>query len=100
MKISELTPEIIAEYVHIDADDILLEPLKDAAINYACKFTGHTATELDNYEDVTIAVLLKISDFYDQRTSHTDKPVNNPAIESILQLHSNNLLPNMEEDEG
>ena len=99
MKISELTPQIIAEYVHIDPDDLLLTPLKEAAINYAVKYTGHTVTELDAYEDVTIAVLLLISDFYDQRTSHTDKPVNNPAIETILSLHSVNYLPTAEEDE-
>lgn len=99
MKISELTPQTIAEYVHIDSDDLLLTPLKDAAISYAEKYTGHTATELDEYEDVTIAVLLLISDYYDQRTSHTDKGINNPAIESILSLHSNNYLPTTEEEE-
>ena len=99
MKISELTPGIIAEYVHIEADDILLEPCKEAAINYAVSYTGHTEEELDNFEDVTIAVLLKISDFYDQRTEHTDKPVNNPAIETILSMHRVNHLPSIEVEE-
>lgn len=98
MKISELTPEIIAEYVHIEPDDVLLEPLLEASISFAEKFTGHTAEELDEYEDVTIAILLKISDFYDQRTEHTDKPINNPAVETILSMHSTNLLPTVEEE--
>ena len=99
MKISELTPGIIAEYVHIEADDILLAPCKEAAINYAVSYTGHTAEELDEFEDVTIAVLLKISDFYDQRTEHTDKPINNPAVETILSLYSCNLLPREDEED-
>lgn len=99
MKISELTPGIIAEYVHIEDDDILLAPCKEAAISYAVNYTGHTAEELDEFEDVTIAVLLKISDFYDQRTEHTDKPVNNPAIETILSMHRVNHLPSMEVEE-
>ena len=99
MKISELTPEIIAEYVHIDATDTLIDPCLTAAINFACSYTGHTEAELDDYEDVTMAVLLKISDLYDQRTEHTDKPINNPAIETILELHRVNHLPTLEADE-
>lgn len=98
MKISELTPSIIAEYVHIEADDLLLDPCKRAAIDYAVGYTGHTEAELDEYEDVTVAVLLKISDFYDQRTSHTDKPINNPAVETILSMHRINHLPTMEDE--
>ncbi len=99
MKISELTPQIIAEYVHIEADDLLLEPCRKAAVNYAVSYTGHTEAELDEYEDVTIAVLLKISDFYDQRTEHTDKGINNPAVETILSMHRVNHLPSMEVEE-
>ena len=98
MKISELTPEIIAEYVHIESTDALISPCLAAAIGFACSYTGHTEAELDDYEDVTIAILLKISDMYDQRTEHTDKPVNNPAVETILEMHRINLLPTMEEE--
>lgn len=99
MKISELTPKIIAEYVHIEEDDLLLAPCKEAAIKYAVSYTGRTEEDLDAYEDVAIAVLLKISDFYDQRTEHTDKPVNNPAVETILSMHRVNHLPSMEVEE-
>lgn len=99
MKLSELTHEIIAEYVHIEEDDILIDPLLKAAVSYAVSYTGHTVEELDEYEDVAIAVLLKISDLYDQRTEHTDKPVNNPAIETILAMHQSTLLPTVEDEE-
>ena len=93
MALSTLSAATVAEYLHIDATDALINPLISAAQSYCCSYTGHTLEELDEYDDVDIAALIWISDKYDQRTEHTDKPINNPAVETILSLHSCNLLP-------
>lgn len=99
MKVSELTTEIIAEYVHIGADDPLLESCRKAAVDYAAKYTGHTEAELDDYEDITLAVLALISDLYDQRSMTIDKGVVNRTTTGILDLHAINLLPSTESEE-
>lgn len=98
MALSTLSATTVAEYLHIEANDALISPLLAAAKSYCCAYTGHTLAELDEYDDVDMAALIWISDMYDQRTEHTDKPINNPAVETILSLYSCNLLPR--EDEG
>lgn len=99
MALSTLSATTVAEYLHIEADDALISPLLAAAKSYCCAYTGHTLAELDEYDDVDMAALIWISDMYDQRTEHTDKPINNPAVETILSLYSCNLLPKEEEED-
>lgn len=99
MAISTLSAATVAEYLHIDDEDALISPLISAAQSYCVSYTGHTLTELDAYADVDMAALIWISDMYDQRTQHTDKPINNPAVETILSMYSCNLLPVEEESE-
>lgn len=98
MALSTLSATTVAEYLHIEADDALILPLLAAAKSYCCAYTGHTLAELDAYDDVDMAALIWISDMYDQRTQHTDKPINNPAVETILSMYSRNLLPAEEVD--
>ena len=92
-KVSDLNAAAVAEYLNISEDDPLISGILRAAIGYATGYTGLTEEQLDEHEDIYLAVLIKCSDFYDQRTEHTDKPVNNPAVETILSMHSVNLLP-------
>ena len=99
MALSTLSAATVANYLHIEADDALIPSLIAAAKSYCCAYTGHTLTELDAFDDVDMAALIWISDMYDQRTEHTDKPVNNPAVETILSLYSCNLLPSIDDDE-
>ena len=99
MALSTLSAATVAEYLHIETDDALISPLIAAAKSYCCAYTGHTLTELDAFDDVDMAALIWISDMYDQRTEHTDKPINNPAVETILSLYSCNLLPSIDDDE-
>ena len=96
MKVSELTNAIIAEYIHIDEDDTLISPFLAAAKQFAATYTGHTEAELDNYEDITIAVLAIMSDMYDQRSMVVDKDNLNQTAVGILSAHSVNLLPQPE----
>lgn len=99
MAISTLSAATVANYLHIEADDALISPLISAAQSFCCSYTGHTLAELDEFDDVDMAALIWISDMYDQRTEHTDKPINNPAVTTILSMYSCNLLPREEESE-
>ncbi len=93
MALNTLSAATVAEYLHIDVNDTLITPLISAAQKYCCTYTGRTLEELSEYDDVDVAALVWISDAYDQRTQHTDKPVNNPTVESILSMYAVNLLP-------
>ena len=92
MKVSELTDTIIAEYIHIDPNDALLDTVLESAVSEACSYTGLTEAQLDEHEDITIAVLMMAADNYDIRSAHVDKPENNSAVERILSMNSINLL--------
>ncbi len=98
MKVSELTLEVIQEYLRLDeveeAEQGLLEAIKVAAVQYATSYTGLSDEELDEHEDIAIAVMALISDMYDNRVVSTTGKYNgtNRIVESILAMHSVNLL--------
>lgn len=93
MKISLLTNEIIIKYCNAYEEDIdLLTLFKDSAISYIKGQTGLDNIQLDDYEDMTLAVLTLISDMYDNRSIQVDKSNINQIIDSILFMHSTNLL--------
>ena len=96
MKVSEITLEYIIEYTRIDVPDEaerkLLDAIKAAAVSYASSYTGLNPEELDQHEDITIAVLALISDMYDNRSVSVKETGVNRIVESILGMHSVNLL--------
>lgn len=93
MKITELTPEIIGEYVHIDPSDPLIPSMTAAAVAFCRGYTGLTDEELDEHEDITIAVMTLISDMYDQRSMQVSTEDINWTAQSILSMHATNYLP-------
>ena len=99
MKISELNLSAICDYCRIIEEDLTtvetetLNALKAAAIEYCVNYTGLTADELDEHEDITIAVLTLIGDMYDNRQRYVDKSHINRTTETILGLHNYNLIP-------
>ncbi|MFW5675663.1 MAG: head-tail connector protein [Acetivibrio ethanolgignens] len=96
MKVSEITDDVIQEYLRIDEPDesekVLLEGIKQAAIQYTLGYTGMEQEELDDHEDITLAVLALISDMYDNRAIQAKETGTNRIVESILGLYSKNLL--------
>lgn len=96
MKVSEITDAVIQEYLRIDEPDenekVLLKGIKHAAIQYAVGYTGMKQEELDDHEDITMAVLALISDMYDNRAIQVKETGTNRIVESILGLYSKNLL--------
>ena len=106
-KVSEITIQDIADYIRLDAyipedesgiDDIadnesvLLAKLLDIAKQFISNYTGRTIEELDNYPDFVIVVYILCQDMWDNRTLYVDKTNLNKVVETILGMHSVNLL--------
>lgn len=94
MKVSELTLPTIKQYLRVDgnSDDILLEALLAAAIQYCTSYMGCTTEELNKYDDVTIVVLALISDSYEVRQFTTSTVTLNPVMQGVLDLHCSNFI--------
>lgn len=94
MKVSELTLDIIKQYLRIDGnnDDILLEMLRASSIQYCTSYMGCTIEDLDKYNDVTIVVLSLISDSYEVRQFTTSTITLNPIMQGVLDLHCSNFI--------
>ncbi len=94
MKVSEINIDIIKNYLRIDGsdDDELLLHILNASIDFCKNYTGRTMQELEQYNDIPLAVLCICSDLYENREYTTSNININPAIAQILGSHSNNLL--------
>lgn len=95
-KISQITAQDAADYIRIsDAtqDDLnTLNTLLTVAKEYVSQYTGRTLEDLDTLSDVVIVVFILVQDMYDNRTFYVDTSNVNKVVESILGLHSVNLL--------
>ena len=95
-KVSDITSNDVADYirlVEITQDDLqTLNNLLSVAKNFIINYTGRTAEELDNYQDFVIVVLILCQDMWDNRTLYVDKTNLNKVVETILGMHSVNLL--------
>lgn len=95
-KVSDITYQDVAEYLRlyeIDNDDInTLNTLINVAKTFASNYTGRTVEELDNYKDFVIVVFALCQDMWDNRTMYVDSTNINNLVQSILGLHSVNLL--------
>lgn len=94
MKVSELTLNTIKQYLRIDGndDDVLLQMLLDASVQYCTSYLGCDKQALEKYEDVTIVILSLISDSYEVRQFTTSTITLNPFMQGVLDLHCGNFL--------
>lgn len=97
MKLSEIELSLVKEYLRQDGDeeDRLVQAIIDSAKSYLCNYTGQSIEVLEQHEDVVIAVLVLIAEFYDNRTITVNDRLNlrvNMMLESLLGRHSVNLL--------
>lgn len=94
MKTSELTLDVIKQYLRIDSndDDILLNAFLSASIQYCTSYMGCTLKDLEKYDDVTIVILALISDSYEVRQFTTSTVTTNPIMQGVLDLHCSNFL--------
>lgn len=95
-KVSDIKVENIADYLRIDeltnGDKQTLNNLLEIAKKYIESYTGRSEQELDNYQDFVIVALVLVQDMYDNRTMYVDSTNLNTVVETILGMHSVNLL--------
>lgn len=94
MKTSELTLDVIKQYLRIDGndDDILLNAFLSASIQYCTSYMGCTLEDLEKYDDVTIVILALVADSYEVRQFTTSTVTTNPIMQGVLDLHCSNFL--------
>ncbi len=93
MKISEIQQTDVANYLRLeegDYDSSLLQAVMDAAKKFILSYTG--ISDLDDYEDFSIAYLVLCQDMFDNRTLAVENTAVNRVVESILGLHVRNLV--------
>lgn len=103
MKVSEIKIDDICRQIRIDKsyltpdDNALIPILQKSAIEYVKAYTGLDDDEIDSHEDITIAVLVLISDMYDNRQMYVNSGSkgyinSNRVVDTILGMHCMNLL--------
>ena len=93
-KVSEITYDDLAEYMRLDEisqDDInTLNNLLNVAKTFIQEYTGRA--DLDEFQDFVIVCFVLVQDMWDNRSLYVDKTNLNHVIETILGMHSVNLL--------
>jgi len=97
MKLSEIDVPFVKEYLRQDGDedDRLIGAILEGAKDYIVKYTGQSLEQLEESEDLTIAVLVLVAEFYDNRTISVNERVNlkiNMMLESLIGRYSVNLI--------
>jgi len=102
-KVSAVTPADLAEYLRVgevtDSERGYMSTIIGAAKAYMCKYTGLTIEGLDSSNDFVIVLLVLCQDMYDNRALYVDSSNVNLTVQSILDLHSVNLLPKVSADD-
>lgn len=100
-KVSEITAADVAEYIRLpevtQGDQNTLDNLIGVAKTFITNYTGQT--NLDDFQDFVIVVFILCQDMWDTRTLYVDKSNLNKVVDTILGMHSINLLPTVEESE-
>lgn len=95
-KVSDITVNDIADYLRIPEliteEENYLATLLKVSKAYVSDYTGLTAEQVDDHEDIVIAVLVLIEDMYDNRAMYVDSDKPNKVVETILGMHQVNLL--------
>lgn len=93
-KVSDITIDDVAEYIRLievlPEDENTLSNLLEIAKTFISSYTGQT--DLDQYQDFVIVVLILCQDMWDNRTLYVDKANLSYPVETILGMHSINLL--------
>lgn len=94
MKISIVTIEDLKEYARIDHsdDDNLFRSILVACKSYIKTYTGLTLEQMDDKEDLTMALFILSNEMYDNRAYTIQNDKVNVVVKSILDMHSMNLL--------
>ncbi len=98
MKVSEVTVKNLADYLKLDYETLDPEEISELGTFltspkvFISDYTGLNQPEIDAHESFVVAVFVLVQDMYDNRSYYVDKSHINHVIESILEMHSVNLL--------
>lgn len=95
-KVSDITVESVADYLRLDEvtenEMNTLNTLISVATSFIKGYTGLDDTSVDKYPEFVIVVLILCQDMWDNRTMYVDSKDLNNTVQSILAMHSVNLL--------
>lgn len=101
MKLSELTSEGVIRYARVEGDDKTLAPhILEAAKSYVLNYTGLTADEADQYEELSIAALCMAADMFENRSTTAENSSENLTVKTILSMHCRNLIAGDVDESG
>jgi hypothetical protein len=94
MKISQVTIAELKQYANVyhDLDDSLFQAILVGATHFITNYTGKTGLELDEYEDLTVALMILSNEMYDNRMVTVEHNKCGFVIRTLLDSHSTNLL--------
>lgn len=103
MRVSEINRNDVINFIRQDEvseeDGKLMDAILEAAKSYVVSYTGLPILQtegirnfLDEYEEVSIAVLVLCQDMYDNRSMYVEKGNVNKVVDSILGMHCRNLV--------
>ncbi|KRE33423.1 head-tail connector protein [Paenibacillus sp. Soil724D2] len=94
MLISQVTVADLKGYsnVYHDMDDSLFQAILMGAKAFLSNYTGKAVYELDQHEDLTIALFILSNEMYDNRMVHVEYHKVGFVIKQLLDSHATNLL--------
>lgn len=102
MKVSEVTVQNIVDYLKLEEGEYKQEKIQayiDTAKLFISGYTGIPITSTDvaiktlnNYDDFVIVIYVLCQDMHDNRSLYVDKSNLNKVVDTILGMHSINLL--------
>lgn len=95
-KVSDITVDSVADYLRLDevtdSEKNTLAMLISIATSFIKSYTGLDDDGVDKYPEFVIVVLILCQDMWDNRTMYVDSKDLNNTAQSILAMHSVNLL--------
>jgi hypothetical protein len=95
MKLNEIQVSDVVEYLRLEEgeySETFIANLLDVAKNFIKAYTGLTDEETNKHDDFYIVAMVLCQDMYDNRSLYIDKNNLNKVVETILGMHSVNLL--------
>lgn len=94
MKISEVTIYDLKEYANVDHDydNNIFRNILLSSKSYIKSYTGLNEEQIDSKEELTIALMILCNEMYENRIYTVENDKVNKIVNSILDMHSINLL--------
>lgn len=98
MKVSEIQSSDVVGYLKLDLLDLELSEIAEitnmltVAKTFIKSYTGLNDDQVDLHEDFYIVAMVLCQDMYDNRSMYVDKNNLNRVVDTILGMHSINLL--------